>query len=81
MIRQSVLIQFEYQEKQYSGYFSAVATSEIVQYDHWHLMIDNYYRGALHYSGHAGCWLFDSPSGKFKEFESYFEAYMVGWFG
>lgn len=44
-----VPITFEHEDKLYSGHFNSVsgAGSGI-----WHLMIDNYYKGELHYSGH-----------------------------
>jgi hypothetical protein len=77
---QDVPITFEFNNEIYTGHFSNCTGAGNATYDSWHLMIDKFYYGALHYSGHAGRWLFDSPSNKFKELESWFEAYMVGWF-
>lgn len=73
-----VPITFEHEGKIYTGVFNSVSGAGSGM---WHLMIDNYYKGALHYSAHCGQWRFTSNSGKFDVLSNYFEAYMIGWFG
>ena len=73
-----VPITFEHEDKLYSGHFNSVSGAGSGM---WHLMIDNYYKGELHYSGHSGQWLFTSNSGLFDELSDYFKAYLIGWFG
>jgi hypothetical protein len=75
----TVPINFEYQDKCYSKFNWRLRPGGAT-YEHWHLLIGKYYNGILHYFVHAGRWFFDSPSGKFKDLEGWFEFYMASWF-
>ena len=76
-----VPITFEHQGKAYTGHLSSGTGAGGTMYDHWHLMIDNFYCGQLHYSGFCGHWRFTSNSGLFEGLSDYFEGYLIGWFG
>ncbi len=76
-----VPIVFTHKGKEYTGTFTSVSGTAGSGYDHWHLIIDNIYHGSLHYSQFLNAWVFTSNSGKFDELSSYFEGFMVGWFG
>jgi len=76
----SIPIIFSFKGKQYSGTFDAVSGSGGGSGDDWHLTIDGYHRGHLHYSQYYKGWVFTSNSGFFDELSDYFEAYLIGWF-
>lgn len=76
-----VPITFEYKGKTYTGHLSSGKGSGATMYEHWHLMIDNFYCGQINYSEYCGHWRFTSNTGLFDELSEYFEAYLVGWFG
>ena len=76
-----VPIDFEYQGKNYSGEFTTSGGMGGLSFDNWHLVINKFYQGQLHYSQSTDRWQFHSNDKKFEELSDYFEAYMIGWFG
>ena len=66
-------IKFEYEGKQYAGKFVAVSGSGK---NHFHLMIDNFYKGQLVYGEYHG-WQFHEG---FKGMAEYFGDYIVAWY-
>ena len=75
---ETVPVIFHYNNETYIGFFNRIGGAGASSGDNWHLMIDNFYCGSLHYSQHAGHFLFHGNS--FKDMGDYFEAYMTGWF-
>lgn len=67
-------ITFEYKGKNYKGHFSKVSGASARV---WHLMIGNYYYGALHLTKKNG-WVF--YGNKMTELADYFGDYLTAWY-
>jgi hypothetical protein len=46
----------------------------------WHLMINNFYCGALHWTPYRGFW-FGSQTGEFEDSVDYFADIVIAWYG
>lgn len=74
---ETVPVIFEYNHQKFYGFFESSQGAATEKGDSWCLMIDNYYRGKLYYSQHAGHFLYYGNS--FNDMGDYFEAYMIAW--
>jgi len=68
-------VTFEYEGKQYSGYFSEVLG---VGRDHWHLMVDKFYWGRLRRVGDQ--WFFDENKPRIGHLVDYFAEVIIAWY-
>jgi hypothetical protein len=70
---EDIPVSFDYKGKHYEGFLSEVTGGGGST---WHLMIDKYYCGALHWTPYRGFW-FSSQTGEFEDIADYFSEVVI----